>query len=85
MVVSGCSAFHSQIVALSLYTGLRWRYYTLENALMGDFGFFSSGRKDKESCRLFEHDCRSIAPLYGVCFLNRKKEIPAGQRLMPKS
>ncbi|GFV17738.1 hypothetical protein TNCV_4407721 [Trichonephila clavipes] len=43
MVVSGCSDFHSRTAAPSMYTDWRWRYYALENFLLGDSGILKSG------------------------------------------
>ncbi|GFX01088.1 DDE_3 domain-containing protein [Trichonephila clavipes] len=35
---------------------------------MGDSGTLSSGRRDRENCKISEHDCGSVASVLGVCF-----------------
>ncbi|GFU29621.1 hypothetical protein TNCV_2408471 [Trichonephila clavipes] len=44
----------------------------------------SSGRRNREICRLFEDNCGSVASVYGVSFLSWKWDLPAGQRSMLK-
>ncbi|GFU05422.1 uncharacterized protein TNCV_3290751 [Trichonephila clavipes] len=81
MIVSGEAVFKanscSSMSSMS-YTGLWWRYYDSE-ILMGNCATLSSGGRDRESCRLSEHNCGSVSPLYGVCFLNWKWNLPAEQ------
>ncbi|GFY25342.1 hypothetical protein TNCV_2484621 [Trichonephila clavipes] len=52
---------------------------------MGDSGILKYGRRDREICRLSEHNYSSVAPLYGDCFFNREWNLLAGQRPMQKS
>ncbi|GFW72573.1 hypothetical protein TNCV_3798011 [Trichonephila clavipes] len=39
-------------------------YYDLENVLRGDSRTLNSDRRKRESCRLPEHNCGTVAPLY---------------------
>ncbi|GFX83540.1 hypothetical protein TNCV_324891 [Trichonephila clavipes] len=53
----------------------------LGNTVLGDSGTLSSGRRDRENCRLSEHSCGSIVLLYGICFPNWKWNLPCQVRV----
>ncbi|GFU47061.1 DDE_3 domain-containing protein [Trichonephila clavipes] len=62
------------------YTGRNWRYYPLGDVLLGDSGTRGCGRADNECYRVFENDCRPVAPLHGLCFSSWKWDVPTGQK-----
>lgn len=54
------------------YIGRLWRCNILGDVLMAVFSIHGFGRTDHESCGLYKHNCRPVAPGHGICFPNCK-------------